>query len=97
MQLLEAVRRDDPGSLPAHPGNDLEAVSCGLRPEIREAVDALRDLGACCAQMSGSGSAVFGVFREKAEADAALARIRARWPGAVRCETCAESVTFREN
>lgn len=92
--LLAAVRADDPGALPPHPGNDLEAVSCVLRPEIREAVETLRSLGTCCAQMSGSGSAVFGVFRDRAAADAALPRISSRWSSAWRCETCAESVTL---
>ena len=64
--------------------------------EIAEAVEALRARGACCAQMSGSGSAVYGVFPDERTADAALPAIRARWGSACRCATCAESMTFAE-
>ena len=92
--LLAAVRAGDPSMLPRHPGNDLETVSRGLRPEIREAVDALLEAGAVCAQMSGSGSAVFGVYPDRETAEAAYPRIRARWDAAWRCETCVESVTL---
>ena len=94
--LLRAIEADDPLMLPPRPGNDLESVSRILRPEIAEAVEALRDRGACCAQMSGSGSAVYGVFPDERTADAALHAIRVRWGSACRCATCAESVTFAE-
>lgn len=42
--------------------NDFEAVVSARHPEIGLLVGALRESGAVVAQMSGSGSAVFGVF-----------------------------------
>lgn len=94
--LLAAVEADDPARLPPRPGNDLEDVSCALRPEISRAVETLFALGACCAQMSGSGSAVFGVFPDDAAADRAFESVRLRWPEVHRCATCADSVTFAD-
>ena len=41
---------------------------------------ALRENGAVTALMTGSGAAVFGVFRTEAEAKAAADALRARWP-----------------
>ena len=49
-------------------GNALEAPSISLMPEIGAAMARLRAAGARVARMSGSGSAVFGVFRTAAEA-----------------------------
>lgn len=48
--------------------NDLEAPVSGHHPEIREMVRALRRQGATYAAMSGSGSAVFGLFGSRASA-----------------------------
>lgn len=49
-------------------GNDFERVILPAHPEIARARDALGEEGAAWAMMSGSGAAVFGVFRD---ADAA--------------------------
>ena len=43
-------------------GNDLQAVVVARHPEIGRAIALLRAAGAPLAQMTGSGSAVFGVF-----------------------------------
>jgi 4-diphosphocytidyl-2-C-methyl-D-erythritol kinase len=44
--------------------NDLEAAASAICPEIQEAKEALLRHGALGAAMSGSGSAVFGVFED---------------------------------
>ena len=44
--------------------NDFESVVSARHPEVSELVRELRRLGASPAMMSGSGSTVFGVFRE---------------------------------
>lgn len=49
--------------------NDFEPVVCDGRPEIRALLDELRDAGAGPALLSGSGSAVFGVFRSPERAE----------------------------
>lgn len=46
-------------------GNDLEAVSIRLVPQIADILDRLRDLPCClAAQMSGSGASCFGIFND---------------------------------
>ena len=42
--------------------NDLEPAARSLRPEIGEALDALRDAGAPVALLTGSGPTAFGLF-----------------------------------
>ena len=52
--------------------NDLEPPVVRRHPEIGAIKAALRDAGAAAAAMSGSGSAVFGLFRTQAAAARAL-------------------------
>lgn len=63
--------------------NDFEPVVAARHPEIAEAVAALRDAGAALAMMSGSGSAIYGLFDGQADASRALAPLAARpgWRG----------------
>jgi len=59
-------------SAPRQPVNDLQSVVARRHPEIAPIVAALRRAGAAEAAMSGSGSAVFGLFgREKSALHAA--------------------------
>jgi len=55
--------------------NDLEAAALSLRPDIGDALDALRDAGAPLAFMSGSGPTAVGLFADLAEAKSAAAEI----------------------
>lgn len=59
--------------------NSLQAPAAGMLPEICQLIDILKNNGALFAQMSGSGSAVFGVFDTKE--DAVLAYHRIEQPG----------------
>ena len=77
-------------------GNVLQPVSEAMRPAIREAVDALENGGATVALMTGSGSAVFGVFEDATLAEAATEALRRRWTGVWRCRTCQESLVITE-
>jgi 4-diphosphocytidyl-2-C-methyl-D-erythritol kinase len=56
-------------------GNDLEAPVAARHPEIGLAKRRLHRAGAAMAQMSGSGSAVFGLFSDVPTADAAARRL----------------------
>jgi 4-diphosphocytidyl-2-C-methyl-D-erythritol kinase len=56
--------------------NHLEGPVSERYPEIAWLRDALRSRGAVMAAMSGSGSAVFGIFRSRNEADAASRALR---------------------
>jgi 4-diphosphocytidyl-2-C-methyl-D-erythritol kinase len=58
--------------------NDLEAPVARRHPEIRRIVSALRGAGASQAAMSGSGSAVFGLFDRQTAAVRAASVLRTR-------------------
>ncbi|HXQ89770.1 MAG TPA: hypothetical protein VN733_09035 [Solirubrobacterales bacterium] len=53
--------------------NDLEPAARSLRPDIGEALDALRDAGAPLAILSGSGPTTVGLFPDLPAAEAAAA------------------------
>jgi 4-diphosphocytidyl-2-C-methyl-D-erythritol kinase len=58
--------------------NDLEAPVAGRHPEVARIVRALRKAGATLAAMSGSGSAVFGLFARRAAAASAANALESR-------------------
>ena len=60
-------------------GNALQPPAVSLLPEIDECVSALNALGASNARMTGSGSAVFGIFAEEKAARNAYERCSKRW------------------
>ena len=64
--------------------NDFEPVVSRRQPAISAYVDALRAAGALPAMMSGSGSAVFGVFADEQSARAGLSATRAGGADAAR-------------
>lgn len=74
-QMLRAVETQDINLLVQHCGNTFEdAVSL---PDVARAREALLADGAACAVMTGSGSAVFGIFADEQKAmDCAVKRRR---------------------
>jgi 4-diphosphocytidyl-2-C-methyl-D-erythritol kinase len=58
--------------------NDLQAPVARRRPEIARLLSELREAGASQAAMSGSGSAVFGVFKTAAAAARCARQVRGR-------------------
>lgn len=91
----DAARALADGDLPllaASLGNVLQPVSEAMRPAIAEAIAALRQQGAAIALMTGSGSAVFGVFDADEAARAAYDALRPRWESTFLCRTCHESI-----
>ena len=59
--------------------NDLFAPACALNPQIKEAYDALVALGPIGAVMSGSGSAVVGLFESKELVWWAMSRLKRKF------------------
>lgn len=59
--------------------NDLEEVTAGRYPEVREMEQALLARGARGASMSGSGPTVFGLFPSEREARSAARALDSRW------------------
>lgn len=91
-----ALERGDGAALSAAMANVMQPVSEARRPEIARAIRVLRKQGAFAAQMTGSGSAVFGAFEDSAAADAAYAAISRLWERTFRCDTCMESVVCED-
>jgi len=58
--------------------NDLQTPAIALHPEIGEALDTLRSLGAKDVMMSGSGATVFGFAKDAAEAERLANEMRMR-------------------
>lgn len=60
--VVEALRAGDLPALAAGVGNDLFAITAGLLPEVGRLREELLRLGALGASMTGTGTAVFGLF-----------------------------------
>ncbi len=61
-----AIRRSDRAALLPHIGNALLPAASSLVPEISSLLSRMKRAGALAASMTGSGSAVFGVFEDEA-------------------------------
>jgi 4-diphosphocytidyl-2-C-methyl-D-erythritol kinase len=72
---------------PNETGNDLQGPVAARHPGITRAVARLRRLGATHAAMSGSGSAVFGLFASERKARAAARAVSSRRVRVVVTET----------
>jgi len=59
--------------------NDFTNPVCAVYPKIRQAIDDLKSSGAAFADMSGSGSTVFGVFESKSDAIKAKTMLSGIW------------------
>ena len=92
----DALAAGDSQALNEAMGNVMQPVSTLRRPEIAHAIAELRRCGAFAAQMTGSGSAVFGAFTDEAAADAAAASLLRLWEGVWRCETCMEGLVIHD-
>ena len=75
--LVEVVRSNDPDRWRRELVNDFEDAIFDAFPEIAALKQSLYDSGAVYASMSGSGSAVFGVFDDSSMATAASEALRA--------------------
>jgi 4-diphosphocytidyl-2-C-methyl-D-erythritol kinase len=66
--VITALEKQDVNEVAVNMGNILETVTCKKYPEIELIKDAIKELGAVNAIMSGSGPTVFGIFSDVAEA-----------------------------
>ena len=67
--LIKALNAGDMDGISGLVGNDLEAPVLKAHPVIGEIKDALKDSGASVSLMSGSGTTVFGVFKDSESAE----------------------------
>ena len=77
-------------------GNVLQPVSETLRPEIAKCCSDLKTEGAQTALMTGSGSAVFGVFRSARDARKAFEKLSSRYKTVFLCHTQHDSIRILE-
>jgi 4-diphosphocytidyl-2-C-methyl-D-erythritol kinase len=90
--VVEALRIGDLGVLACSIGNDLTPVTRELVPGVGELEDELLRSGAVGASMSGTGSAVYGIFGSEDEAREAANGLRA--PFAAVCAPVERGVEF---
>jgi 4-diphosphocytidyl-2-C-methyl-D-erythritol kinase len=90
--VVEALRIGDLGVLARCVGNDLTPVTRELVPGVGKLEDELLRAGALGAAMSGTGSAVYGVFGSEDEARVAANGLRA--PYAAVCAPVERGVEF---
>lgn len=95
-EALQALETGDLPVLCSRIGNVLQPVSESLRPEIASACGALSEAGALRALMTGSGSAVFGVFRSSAAARKAWQQLSSRYRTVFLCHTQHDSMRITQ-
>jgi 4-diphosphocytidyl-2-C-methyl-D-erythritol kinase len=86
-KALAALEAGDLNALRACGGNVLESASIPLRPQIAEAKEALYRSGAAFAQMTGSGSVVFGAYATAEQAQRAYDMLKDRYSPCILTET----------
>ena len=77
-------------------GNVLEPVSRRMRPELDAAIRAIEESGACGARMTGSGSAVFGVYRHAGACKKAMEALVKTYPTCRMMKTAPCGVVIEE-
>lgn len=81
--MEKAVREHDLGGIAGHLRNDFDAVT--RLPGVEEAKAAFRSYGALGCQMTGSGSAVFGIFDDGNRAENCIRALKRRFPAVFLC------------
>ena len=95
-KALHGLETGDLSMLCGHLGNVLQPVSESLRPEISAACEALSVQHAVFSGMTGSGSAVFGVFRSSSEAKQAFQKLSREYKTIFLCHTQHDSVRIMQ-
>lgn len=89
---LSALAGGNLGELCASVRNVLQPTASALRPEIGHACSVLKENGAALAQMTGSGSAVFGVFCGEKTITEAYRKLSAEYSSVFLCHTQDDSI-----
>ena len=93
-KALHALKNGQLISLCESIGNVLQPVAESLRPEIHQACQFMKELGALNAIMTGSGSAVFGVFSSETASKKAFQALKKRYKTIFLCHTQHDSIRF---
>ncbi len=79
--VVESIEAGDIVALGAGVGNALSAVTREIVPAVRRLEESLLDAGSLCASMSGTGTAVYGIFADEGAATAAMRSLYAPFIG----------------
>jgi 4-diphosphocytidyl-2-C-methyl-D-erythritol kinase len=91
----KAVEAGDMDALIACMGNVLETPAMARRPLIGQALEELMAQGALHARMSGSGSAVFGLFKDEAAAQRAAEALQGKYAECFAAHTVKDGVKIK--
>lgn len=93
--MADAIRAGRAGEIPGHVRNGFARRLEGRWPVLAELKTALRQAGALAAEITGSGSAVFGIFDDHAVAEAAGRQLAGRgyWARLTEPVPCGAMVT----
>ncbi len=93
---MAALQAGDIQELATAMGNALQPVAAAIRPEIAQCVDRIATTGALRAQMTGSGSAVFGVYATARDARTALEVLRKSYRSVWIASSAREGILMEE-
>ena len=74
--MMESIKNGDLDGVIGRLGNVLETVTVPDHPEIAEIKKVMMENGACGSLMSGSGPTVFGIYKDKEQAEKACQVLR---------------------
>ena len=74
--MIEAIKLGSVEGVAAALGNSFEGPISAMHPEIGRLVSKMKDLGALGSAMTGSGSVVFGIFKDNRRSHVAKAALR---------------------
>jgi len=85
-KCVDAIEDNDVEAFVKNSGNVFEYVCCSKHPEINEIKSHLLNCGAFFAMMSGSGPSVFGLYKNKTDAELAFRSYKGSFQGGGVCE-----------
>ena len=92
--LLAAIAKGDRAGIARSLHNDFAQVVGEMNPDIMKLKEQMLACGCLGAEVTGSGSAVFGIGAGPKEAEAARAELARRWPWVVAVRSCHSGVEF---
>ncbi len=85
-EAVAALESGDLARLSTCAGNALLPAATSMQPILTNTISDLYARGATFAQMTGSGSVVFGAFEQASQADSAAQALKERYPVVLRAE-----------
>lgn len=95
-QLIKYVQENDIENISHSMHNCLQSTAIILNDSVSQSVDYLRRYGAVNAMMTGSGSAVFGIFKSKEEAKEAENVLKAEYKNCLYAVSESEYITIKK-